>query len=205
MVGTGGGGLSGNGITKAVVDVSGPQARGEQAERRNQKTAVHTEKLIPICDSQLEGADGLGRRNEINHDKEVGRAVSQGASNESKMLAVNSVFAQLFQDLRSGIFLIQRLSFRGDFTVDPSSTLLHRFAVDSTLALDFDQSLPVVKYCGIVTVKDWGTAAIDRSVRDDAVDQIFILGANIFLVDALAEIPFARTESTANCMDADLF
>ena len=39
MVGTGGGGLSGNGITKAVVDVSGPQARGEQAERRDQKTA----------------------------------------------------------------------------------------------------------------------------------------------------------------------
>ena len=59
MVGTGGGGLSGNGITKALVDVSGPQARGEQAERRNQKTAVHTEKLIPICDSQLEGADVL--------------------------------------------------------------------------------------------------------------------------------------------------
>ena len=79
MVGTGGGGLSGNGTTKAFVDVSGPQAHGEQAERRNQKTAVHTEKLIPICDSQLEGADGLGRRNEINHDKEVGRAVSQGA------------------------------------------------------------------------------------------------------------------------------
>ena len=52
MVGTGGGGLSGNGITKAFVDVPGPQMRGEQAERRNQKTAVHTEKLIPICDSQ---------------------------------------------------------------------------------------------------------------------------------------------------------
>ena len=67
MVGTGGGGLRGNGITKAVVDVSGPQARGEQAERRNQKTAVHTEKLIPICDSQLEGADGLGRRNEVEN------------------------------------------------------------------------------------------------------------------------------------------
>jgi hypothetical protein len=166
---------------------------------------VHAEKLISVCGPQLEGADGLDRRNEVNHDKEVGRAVSQGASNESKMLAINSVFAQLFQDLRSGIFLIQRLGFRGDFTVDPSSTLLHRFAVDSTLALDFDQSRPVVKYCGIVTVKDWGTAAIDESVRDEAVDQLFILGANIFLVDALAEISFARTESTANCMDADLF
>jgi len=93
---------------------------------------VHAEKLISVCGPQLEGADGLDRRNEVNHDKEVGRAVSQGASNESKMLAVNSVFAQLFQDLRSGIFLIQRLGFRGDFTVDPSSTLLHRFAVDST-------------------------------------------------------------------------
>ena len=31
LVGTGGRGLSGNGITKAVVDVSGPQARGKQA------------------------------------------------------------------------------------------------------------------------------------------------------------------------------
>ena len=36
LVGTGrGGGLSGNGITKAVMDVSGPQARSELAERRN--------------------------------------------------------------------------------------------------------------------------------------------------------------------------
>ena len=40
LEGTGGGGLSGNGITKAVMDVSGPQARGEQAEKRNQKSAV---------------------------------------------------------------------------------------------------------------------------------------------------------------------
>ena len=40
------------------------------------ETTVHTEKLIPLCGSQLEGAGGLGRRNEINHDKEVGRAVS---------------------------------------------------------------------------------------------------------------------------------
>ena len=53
------------------MDVSGPQARGEQAERRNQKSAVHTEKLILVRGSQLEGADGLGRRNEINRDKEV--------------------------------------------------------------------------------------------------------------------------------------
>ena len=79
LVGTGRRGLSGNGITKAVMDVSGPQARGEQAERRNQKPAVHAEKLILVCGSQLEGADGLGRRNEINRDKEVRRAVSQGA------------------------------------------------------------------------------------------------------------------------------
>ena len=43
LVGTGGGGLSGNGIAEAVMDVSGPQARGEQAKRRNQKSAVHTE------------------------------------------------------------------------------------------------------------------------------------------------------------------
>ena len=109
MVGTGGGGLRGNGITKAVVNVSGPQARVEQAERRNQKTAVHTEKLIPICDSQLEGADGLGRRNEINHDKEVGRAVSQGASYESENLAFNSIPVELIQDRRSGKLCIYRL------------------------------------------------------------------------------------------------
>ena len=109
MVGTGGGGLSGNGIIKAVVDVSGPQARGEQAERRNQKTVVHTEKLIPVCDSQLEGADGLGRRNEINHDKEVGRAVSQGASYESENLAFNSIPVELVQDRRSGKLRIYRL------------------------------------------------------------------------------------------------
>ena len=79
---------------------SGPQARGEKAERRNQKTAVHAEKLIPMCGSQLEGASGLGRRNEINHEKEVGRAVSQGASYESENPAVNSIPAQLVQDRR---------------------------------------------------------------------------------------------------------
>ena len=66
------GGLSGNGITTAVVDVSGPQAFGEQAERRNQKSAVHTEKLIPVCGSQLEGTDGLGRRNKANKTRRSG-------------------------------------------------------------------------------------------------------------------------------------
>ncbi len=70
---------------------------------------MHTEKLIPVCSSQLEGADGLGRRNEINHDKEVERAVSQGASNESENPAVNSMPVELVQDRRSGKLRIYRL------------------------------------------------------------------------------------------------
>ena len=36
-------------------------------------------------------------------------------------------------------------------------------------------------------------------------DQIFVLGANVVLVDALAEISFARAISSADCMDADFF
>ena len=170
MVGTGGGGLRGNGITKAFVDVSGPQACGEQAERRNQKTAVHTEKLIPICDSQLEGADGLGRRNEINHDKEVGRAVSQGASYESENLAFDSIPAELVQDRRSGKLRIYRLGVLDVVAVDPVSALLHRFAVHRTEALGFDQSHRVVKFRGVVAVEHRGTAAVDPAVRDDAID-----------------------------------
>ena len=160
MVGTGGGGLSGNGITKAFVDVSGPQARGEQAERRNQKTAVHTEKLIPICDSQLEGADGLGRRNEINHDKEVGRAVSQGASYESENLAFNSIPVELVQDRRSGKLCIYRLGVLDVVAVDPVSALLHRFAVHRTEALGFDQSHRAVEFRGVV-----GTGAPRPSIQ----------------------------------------
>ena len=70
---------------------------------------MHTEKLILVCSSQLEGADGLGRRNEINHDKEVGRAVFQGASYQSENPAVNSIPVQLVQDLRSGKLCIYRL------------------------------------------------------------------------------------------------
>ncbi len=185
MVGTGGGGLSGNGITKAVVDVSGPQARGEQAERRNQKTAVHTEKLIPVCGSQLESADGLGRRNEINYDKEVGRAVSQGASYESENLAFDSIPAELVQDRRSGKLRIYRLGVLDVVAVDPVSALLHRFAVH----LGFDQSHRVVKFRGVVAVEHRGTAAVDPAVRNDTVDQLFIVGDNAALVDVLSEEP----------------
>ena len=65
---------------------------------------MHTEKLIQVCGSELEGAGSLGRRNEINHDKEVGRAVSQEAGNESENLAVNTVPIELVQDLRPGSF-----------------------------------------------------------------------------------------------------
>ena len=124
--------------------------------------------------------------------KEVGRAVSQGASKESEILAiaVNSVPVLLVQDLRSGILRIQRLGVLDDITIDPVSTLLHRFAIHGTEALGFDQSHRAVKFRGIMSVKHWGTAAIDQTIRDDAVDQIFVLRANVFLVDALAEIPF---------------
>ena len=131
LVGTGGGGLSGDGIAEAVVDVSGPQARGEQAKRRNQKSAVHTEKLIQVCGSELEGADSLGRRNEINHDKEVGRAVSQGAGNESENPAVNTVPIEFVQDLRPGELLVYVFGVPDVVTVDPISALLHRFAVSA--------------------------------------------------------------------------
>ena len=152
---------------------------------------MHTEKLIPVCGSQLEGAGGLDRRNEVNHDKEVGRAVYQRASNKSEILAiaVNSVPVLLIQDLRSGILRIQRLGVLDDDAIDPVSALLHRFAVHSAKALGFDQSHRVVKFRGVVTVKHWGTAAVDQTVRDDSVDQVFVLGANVVLVDALAEIP----------------
>jgi len=166
---------------------------------------VHTEKLIPVCDSQLEGANGLDRRNEISHDKEVGRAVSQGASNESENLAVNSIFVHLVQDRRSGELRIYRLGVLDVIAVDPISALLHRSAVHSTEALDFDQSHPVVKFRGIMTVEHRGTTSVDQTVRDDTVDQLFVLGANVALLDTLAEIPFARAESTADCMDPGLF
>ena len=66
-----GGGCDGSGITEAVMDVAGPEARCEQAEGRHQATAVHAEQLVLIGHSQLEGADRLDARDEVDDDVEV--------------------------------------------------------------------------------------------------------------------------------------
>ena len=100
---------------------------------------MHTEELIRISSSQLEGAGGPDRCGEIHQDKEVRRAASQGASDEGKKLALSSVPLLLFQNLRSGIFCIQRLGMPDDVTLDPFSALLHRFTVDCTEALDLNR------------------------------------------------------------------
>ena len=97
---------------------------------------MHIEELVWISSSQLEGAGGPDHRDKVHHDKEVRRAVSQGASDEGKKLALSSVPALLFQNLRSGVFCIQRLGMPDDVTFNPFSALLHRFTVDCTEALD---------------------------------------------------------------------
>jgi hypothetical protein len=56
-----------------------------------------------------------------------------------------------------------------------------------------------------MTVEHWSTAAVDYCVRDNAVDQMLVLGANVSLVDALAEVSFARTESSTDCVGAGFF
>jgi hypothetical protein len=56
-----------------------------------------------------------------------------------------------------------------------------------------------------VTVEHRGTAAVDHSVRDDAVDQILVLRADVTLVNALGEVSFARAESSADCVGAGFF
>ena len=86
-----GGGCDGSGITVAVMDVAGPEARCEQAEGRHQATAVHAEQLILVGDSQLEGAYRVDARDEVDDDAEVGRAVSQRAGDESKVLAALAI------------------------------------------------------------------------------------------------------------------
>ena len=45
-----GGGCDGNGVTEAVMDVAGPEARCEQAEGGHQATAVHAEQLVLVSD-----------------------------------------------------------------------------------------------------------------------------------------------------------
>jgi hypothetical protein len=131
---------------------------------------VHIEELVWISSSQLEGAGGPDHRDEVHQDKEVRRALSQGASDEGKKLALSSVPVLLFQNLRSGIFCIQRLGMPDDVTLNPFSALLHRFAVHRTEALGFDQSHRAVKFRGVAAVEHRGTAAVDPAVRDDAID-----------------------------------
>ena len=56
----------GSGVTEAVMDVAGPEARCEQAEGGHQTTAMHAEQLVLVGDSQLEGAYRLDARDEVN-------------------------------------------------------------------------------------------------------------------------------------------
>lgn len=51
--------------------------------------------MIRVCGLHLNGAEGLDRRDVINHDEEVDRAVSQGANDKSKLLDINSVLVLL--------------------------------------------------------------------------------------------------------------
>ena len=66
-----GGGCDGKGVTEAVMDVAGPEARCEQAEGRHQATAVHAEQLVLVGDSQLEGAYRVDARDEVDDDVEA--------------------------------------------------------------------------------------------------------------------------------------
>ena len=81
-----GGGCDGNGVTEAVMDVAGPEARCEQAEGGHQATAVHAEQLVLVGDSQLEGAYRLDTCDEVDVDVEIGGAVSQRAGDEGEIL-----------------------------------------------------------------------------------------------------------------------
>ena len=47
-----------------------------------------------------------------------------------------------------------------------------------------------MKFRGVVAVEHRDTAAVDHTVRDDTINQSFVVGANVALVDALAEEPF---------------
>ena len=93
-----GGGCDGNGITEAVMDVAGPEARCEQTEGGHQATAVHAEQLFLIGDSQLEGAYRVDARDEVDDDVEIGRAVSERVGDESEVLAALAILLLLGQD-----------------------------------------------------------------------------------------------------------
>jgi len=66
------GGLHSNGISKAVMDVAGPKARGEQAKGRQERAAVCAEELIGVRGTLLEGAYRLDARNEVHKDGDIG-------------------------------------------------------------------------------------------------------------------------------------
>ena len=93
-----GGGCDGNGVTEAVMDVAGPEARCEQAEGGHQAMAVHAEQLVLVGDAQLEGAYRVDARDEVDDDVDAGGAVSQRAGDESEDLAALAVFLLFGQD-----------------------------------------------------------------------------------------------------------
>ena len=75
--GEGGGGFHGNGISKAVVDVASPKARCEEAEGGHERAAVCAEELIDVGSTQLEGANRLDARNEVDKDQDASGAVCE--------------------------------------------------------------------------------------------------------------------------------
>ena len=93
-----GGGCDGNGVTEAVMDLAGPEARGEQAEGGHQATAVHAEQLVLVGDAQLEGAYRVDTRDEVDDYVEVGGAVSQRTGDESEELAARAILLLLGLD-----------------------------------------------------------------------------------------------------------
>ena len=93
-----GGGCDGNGITEAVMDVAGPEARCEQTEGGHQATAVHAEQLVLVSGSQLEGAYRVDARDKADDGVEIGRDVSQRAGDESEVLAALALLLLLGQD-----------------------------------------------------------------------------------------------------------
>ena len=67
-----GGGFDGDGISKAVVDMASSKARSQKAEGGQEGTAVCAEELIDVGSTQLEGANRLDARNEVDDDEDVG-------------------------------------------------------------------------------------------------------------------------------------
>jgi len=96
--GVGGGGAHGDGISKAVVDVTSPEARSEQAEGGHERAAVGAEELIDVDSTQLEGANRLDARDEVDDDEDVSGAVAERTGDKCKVLAVLAILHQLCRD-----------------------------------------------------------------------------------------------------------